>query len=119
MKSKIIISLTIAALLSGCVTQQPAAPTDIAAGKLESLADVNAMMADYAKCQRLGYLAATDGDRDEIGALKFDIKTRVRNKTINVDRAACEEAMNRGKSEGFAARDAAERALAESAKKAW
>ncbi len=111
---KLITAFTIAAALTGCAAQQHEAPK-----QASEMDRINATMKDYAKCQRLGYLAATDGDKDEIGALKFDIKTRVRNNTIHIDRAGCEEAINRGKSEGFEAREAAERKLADAAKKAW
>lgn len=111
---KRIITLIAVIALAGCAVQQPA-PQTVAQQK----APQNAMLVDYAKCQRLGYLAATDGDKDEIGALKFDIKSRVRAKTIKVDRQQCAEAINRGKSEGFEARNKAEAALADAAKRAW
>lgn len=115
---KRIITLIAALALAGCAVQQPAPQSNTPTAK-KSMAELNAMMADYAKCQRLGYLAATDGDKDEIGALKFDIKSRVRAKTIQVDRLQCAEAINRGKSEGFEARNKAEAALADAAKRAW
>lgn len=112
---KRITTLIAVIALAGCAAPQPTIKT---AAQPQPV-PVNEMLADYAKCQRLGYLAATDGDKDEIGALKFDIKSRVRAKTIKVDRLQCAEAINRGKSEGFEARNKAEAALADAAKRAW